>query len=101
MDVWASADIVQLIKEAQQYKEKLKAVFVINRRIVNTAIGRDVVSALEQFSFPVLAAGFSQRVIYAESAMQGLSVIEADPKSEAAMEVAQLAGRTHSDQAKN
>ena len=90
-DVWASADTVQLIKEAQQYKEDLKAVFVINRRIVNTAIGRDVVSALEQFSFPVLAAGFSQRVIYAESAMQGLSVIEADPKSEAAMEVAQLA----------
>ncbi|TXN15071.1 AAA family ATPase [Methylobacterium sp. WL122] len=90
-DVWASADTVQLIKEAQQYKENLKAVFVINRRIVNTAIGRDVVSALEQFDFPVLTAGFSQRVIYAESAMQGLSVIEADPKSEAAMEVAQLA----------
>ena len=90
-DVWASADTVQLIKEAQQYKENLKGVFVINRRIVNTAIGRDVVSALEHFGFPVLTAGFSQRVIYAESAMQGLSVIEADPKSEAAMEVAQLA----------
>lgn len=90
-DVWASADTVQLIKEAQQYKENLKAVFIINRRIVNTAIGRDVVGALEQFGFPVLTAGFSQRVIYAESAMRGLSVIEADPKSEAAMEVAQLA----------
>lgn len=90
-DVWASADTVQLIREAQQYKENLKAVFVINRRIVNTAIGRDVVSALEQFGFPVLEAAFSQRVIYAESAMQGLSVIETDAKSEAAVEVAQLA----------
>ena len=44
-DVWASSDIVQLVGEAQQFKENLKAVFVINRKIVNTAISRDVVSA--------------------------------------------------------
>lgn len=90
-DVWASADTVQLIREAQQFKEALRAVFVINRKIVNTAIGRDVNTALEQFGFPVLSAAFSQRVIYAESAAQGRAVIEADPKSEAAIEVAQLA----------
>ena len=33
-DVWATQDIVKLIKEAQQFKESLKAVFVINRKIV-------------------------------------------------------------------
>ncbi|WP_438346802.1 ParA family partition ATPase [Methylorubrum populi] len=90
-DIWASADTVQLIREAQQYKEELKAVFVINRKIVNTAIGRDVNSALEQFGFPVLPGALCQRVIYAESAVQGRAVIETDPKSEAAIEVAQLA----------
>src|SRR6516164_9416857 len=41
-DVWASAEIVQLVREAQQFKEKLKCAFVINRKIANTAIGRDV-----------------------------------------------------------
>ena len=90
-DVWAAADTVALVREAQLYKESLKAVFVINRRIVNTAIGRDVAKALEEFGFPVLTTSLCQRVIYAESAVNGLSVIEADPKSEAALELAQLA----------
>lgn len=45
-DVWASADTVQLIKEAQQFKPNLRAAFVVNRKIVNTAIGRDVAKAL-------------------------------------------------------
>jgi chromosome partitioning protein len=90
-DVWATADIVELIKEAQVYKEHLKGVFVINRKIVNTAIGRDVGKALADFGFPVSEVSLCQRVIYAESAAQGLSVIEAEPNSEAAKEIARFA----------
>ena len=90
-DVWAAADTVQLINEARQFKENLKCVFVINRKIVNTAIGRDVAGALAQFQIPVLDTSLCQRVIYAESATQGLSVIEADPNSEAAKEITRLA----------
>lgn len=67
-DVWASADTVQLINEAQQFKPELQAVFVINRKIVNTAIGRDVTTALANFDLPVSERALSQRVIYAESA---------------------------------
>jgi chromosome partitioning protein len=90
-DVWATADIVQLIQEAQQFKESLKAVFVINRTIAKTAIGRDVGTALAAFGFPVSLAALCQRVIYAESAATGLSVMEAAPGSEAAREVTRLA----------
>src|SRR5271169_5702633 len=61
-DVWAAADTVELIREARVLKEGLHAAFVINRRIV-----------------------------YAESAARGLSVIEAQPSSEAAREIAALA----------
>jgi chromosome partitioning protein len=50
-----------------------------------------VSNALAHFGFPVLPHALCQRVIYAESAAQGLAVIEADPKSEAAIEMAQLA----------
>jgi chromosome partitioning protein len=97
-DVWATADTVQLINEAKQFKENLKSVFVINRKIVNTAIGRDVVGALTQFGIPVSSVAICQRVIYAESASQGLSVIEADPRSSAAKEIDRFARTILSDQ---
>ena len=65
-DVWASAEIVQLVREAQQFKENLKVAFVINRKIANTAIGRDVASALAEFEVPVLPVSVHQRVLFAE-----------------------------------
>ncbi|MFL9828068.1 ParA family partition ATPase [Rhodoplanes sp. SY1] len=90
-DVWAAAETVQLIREAQQFKPELRGVFAINRKIVNTAIGRDVASALSRFEeIPVLPTTIGQRVIFAESAAQGLAVIEADPDSEAAREMTAL-----------
>jgi chromosome partitioning protein len=90
-DVWASADTVQLIKEAQQFKQNLKVVFVINRKIVNTAIGRDVAKALASFNLPISDRTLGQRVIYAESAARGLAVVEAESNSAAAREITSLA----------
>ncbi|MCW6512402.1 ParA family partition ATPase [Lichenifustis flavocetrariae] len=90
-DVWAAAETVQLVREAQQFKASLKAVFTINRKIANTAIGRDVAGALSQFhDVPVLSTALVQRVIYAESAGSGLSVAETAPDSEAAREIDRL-----------
>ena len=63
---------------------------MINRKIVNTAIARDVASALEHFAIPVLSTALCQRVLYAESAGQGLAVAEVAPNSEAARELAAL-----------
>ena len=92
-DVWAAADTVQLIREARQLKPALKAAFVINRKIARTAIGRDAAIALAEFDdVPVLPVMLMQRIVYAESAARGLSVIEASPSSEAAREMNDLAG---------
>ena len=90
-DVWASEEVVNLIREARVYKESISAAFAINRKIVNTAIGRDVVSALAAYDVPVLDAILSQRVVFAESATQGRTVLEVDPSSAAASEMQQLA----------
>ncbi len=91
-DIWAAAETVKLIQEAQQFKPELRGSFVINRKIANTAIGRDVTEALGSFEgIPVLPTALHQRVIYAESAGQGLAVMEMDPRGEAAREVAELA----------
>ncbi len=99
LDVWASAETVRLIREAQQFRSDIRAAFVINRRIAKTAIGRDVTGALEQFEdIPVLETSLGQRVIFAESAAQGLSVSEVAPASEAAMELARLAGMITRDE---
>jgi chromosome partitioning protein len=91
-DIWAAADTVRLIREARQLKESLRAAFVVNRKIARTAIGRAAAAALAQFEdVPVLPTGLHQRIIYAESAAKGLSVIEAQPKGEAAREMNELA----------
>ena len=89
-DIWASSETVSLINESRIYKEKLKSVFAINRRIINTAIGRDVAEALEDLKTPVLKSHVSQRVIFAESAASGMTVFDMEPEGKAAQEVTNL-----------
>ena len=89
-DVWAAEEIVKIIQEASVFKENLKSVFVINRKIVNTAIGRDVKEALAQYPFPVLNAAVCQRVAFAESAAAGRTVLDVDRSSAAAKEIQAL-----------
>lgn len=88
-DVWAAREIVDLIDKARGYKEKenLKAYFVINRKIVKTAIGRGVVNALAEHPIPVMTATVGQRISFAESAATGLTVLETEPRSQAAAEI--------------
>ena len=86
-DVWAAEEIVTLLREAASFKENLKSVFVVNRKIVNTAIGRDVSDALAQYPVPVLDVSICQRVAFAESAAEGLTVLEVDPRGTAAEEI--------------
>jgi chromosome partitioning protein len=84
-------EVVRLVREARVFKETLNAAFAINRKIVNTAIGRDVVTALAAYEFPILDATLSQRVVFAESAAEGRTVLEVEPTGLAAAEVEQLA----------
>lgn len=86
-DIWASAEIVKLIEEACVFNENIKSAFVINRKITNTAIGRDVREALQTYSVPLLNSSITQRVIFAESAAQGKSVYEIDDTGLAASEI--------------
>ena len=86
-DVWAADEVVTLIHEARIYKETLKSVFVVNRRIVNTAIGRDVGEALASYETPVLKSTISQRVVFAEATGVGKAVFELDKNSSAAKEL--------------
>lgn len=90
MDVWASAEVVKLIQEAKVFKEDVVASFVINRKIVNTTIGDEVRTALEQFELPLLNTSVGQRVVFAESMSAGYLVSEFDKGSAAHKEIAEL-----------
>jgi chromosome partitioning protein len=86
-DVWAARDIVDLITEVRVLKDDLKAAFAVNRKIVGTAIGRDVAKALADYPIGVLKSAVCQRVGFAESAGSGKTVLETEPQGAAAKEV--------------
>jgi chromosome partitioning protein len=90
LDVWAAADTVRLVEEAKIYKADLIAAFAVSRKIVGTAIGRDVNEALRQYGLPVLEGCISQRVQYAESLAQGLSIPEVAPYGDAGREITRI-----------
>jgi chromosome partitioning protein len=89
MDVWAAADTVDLVREAQVLKPALQCVLLINRKITNTAIGRDVRNALKELQVHILKCDITQRVSFAETAATGTTVLE-QPKSKAAQEIRKL-----------
>lgn len=79
-DVWAAGDIVDIIKQRQEIVEgKLKAAFVVSRQIVNTVIGKEIRTILEQYEMPIFKAGTYQRVAYSNS-VQGGTVFESSSK---------------------
>jgi chromosome partitioning protein len=89
-DVWAAKEIIDLMHEATVFKPDLKSAFTINRKIVNTALGRDVVDALADYPIPVLKTAICQRVALAESAAQGQTVFETAPDNPAGRELLTL-----------
>ena len=90
-DIWSADEEGKLGEEARVFKENIKSVFVVNRKISNTAIGRDVGEALAAYPVPSLTACITQRVVFAEAAAQGKSVYEVDEKGPAAAEIEALA----------
>lgn len=90
-DTWSCAEIVALIMEAQQYKPAIRAGFVVNRKIGNTAIAREVAQAVKSYPFALLKPVISQRVAFAEAAARGETVVETAPGSPAAWEIYELA----------
>lgn len=68
-DIWATKDIVDLIKTRQEVTNgALKAAFIVSRQIVNTTFGNDLRELLQEFELPVFKNGTFQRINYAVTA---------------------------------
>src|SRR3546814_542691 len=89
-DLWASAEMVALVREAQVFRPTLQAAFVINRRVSTTVIGREARRALAEQSLPALRAEVRQRIVFADSVAAGRLARETAPDSAAAREITAL-----------
>jgi chromosome partitioning protein len=89
-DLWASAEMVALIREAQVFRPALRAAFVINRRVSTTVIGREARSSLADQPLPALRSEVRQRIVFADSVAAGQLARELVPDSAAAREITAL-----------
>ncbi|HCG0885744.1 ParA family partition ATPase [Pseudomonas aeruginosa] len=89
-DLWASAEMVNLIRKAQVFRPILRAAFAINRRVSTTVIDREARGALADQPLPTLQTEVRQRIVFAESVATGRLARELAPDSAAAREVSSL-----------
>lgn len=86
LDVWVAAETVDMVREAQIRRPKLKCAIVVNRRIANTSIGKKVRTSLNELQVPVLKTDIGQRVAFSNSIARGQTVLD-QPNSKAAKEI--------------
>jgi chromosome partitioning protein len=61
---------------AKEVFEELKAYFVINRDNPRTLLSKDTSEALNDLGLPTFKTKLHNRIAYADSALNGLSVLE-------------------------
>ena len=83
-DIWASGDVVELIKARQNVLTGLPecpfSAFIINRAKNNTIMGREVREALKEFDMPVCDTVVYHRESYLKSIAEGRTVISSKDK---------------------
>lgn len=86
-DIWAASDLVDLVKARQEVTDgKPQTAFLISRTIKRTKLGHEVATALAEYGLPVLNSGTTQRQVYAQTAAEGLTVLDM-PSNPAAQEI--------------
>ena len=78
--------------KAKEYSEKLKIVFVINRKPVNTALGKSLRESLLELDdgVVVLNADVCMRIAFAEAMSVGMSIQELNTDFKARIEIKNL-----------
>lgn len=89
-DIWASEDLVDIIRHRQQVTDgNPKAYFCISRRISSTLLSNEVIQALEGYPLPIMNSYTTQRIVYAKSAAEGQTVFDSN-NNEAIQEITNI-----------
>lgn len=74
-DIWATSDLVDLIKSRQEITDGTPlASFIVSRAIKNTKLSEDIKEALKHYNMMLLNAHTTQKVIYPTAANDGNTV---------------------------
>lgn len=85
LDVWACAPTIKLILE-----EKKPVMLVMNRVPAKSKLNETMMEKLSSMKIRVAKQSLGNRIAFASSIMQGLGVVEHDPRSLAADEIISL-----------
>ena len=90
-DLWATTDLVDIIRVRQQITDgQPDAAFIVNRIVAGTVLGTEVQTVLAEQGIGVLRAQVAQRQVYPRTAANGETVFDAKDKAGKA-EIAALA----------
>jgi len=90
-DVWACADLVEIIKARQEVTEgNPLCYFLISRTRKGTNLSNEVKTALADYTIPILDSMTTHREVYAKTATDGLTVFHEAKAVEAINEITAL-----------
>lgn len=81
LDLWASSDLVEIIKQRQMIVKDLQAAFVVSQAIKNTKLADEVTQVLTEYQLPALSSQIINRVAYASSISDGKTVFHTADKN--------------------
>ena len=90
LDIWSSRTTIGMIEEAKKVNPKLEGRLLVSRKIPRTRLGRDGREAIAALEMALFNTEISQRIVYVESLIAGVSVFQYAPKSEASQEIENL-----------
>lgn len=83
LDLWASSDLVEIIKQRQELGAKLYAAFIISQAINNTKLANEVTEVLKEYDLSVFDTKIINRISYPSSISDGKTVFHtADKKAQ-------------------
>jgi len=90
LDIWATQEVVDLVKQERRRRRKLKVAFVMWRITPRTKIIDAAADALAHMKLPLLRTRIHQRVNYAAAMIEGRTVLDTARTGPAATEIRAL-----------
>lgn len=90
LDIWSSKETIDLVKMLGKRYRKLSSKLLIYRKIPGTRLGKEARDAMRSYDLDILSTEISQRIVFVEAMIAGLSVLKYAPKSIAADEIRSL-----------
>ena len=85
LDIWATSDLIALVKERQQAFQKPKGAFIVTRQIQGSKAQKEIKNVLKETDFKIFENGTFQRMDYINTIANGKTVFETPGKAKEEM----------------